>query len=111
MVQTVIVDGPLRRGQLNAASWTLKADLSAAWLCRVLKRMQRRGERTVTPLADPNVSEKPFLDFSSGYISRALGELPKQGATGPRRLRQSYTADLINLRFGRLDDGVLRFSG
>lgn len=91
------------------ASWTLKADLSAAWLCRLLNRMRKRGERSVTPEADPAVAAKPFLDFSSGYIERAADELPAQGETGPWRLRQSYTADLMNLRYGRLDDGVLRF--
>lgn len=92
------------------ASWTLKADLSAAWLCRLLNRMRRRAERSVTPLADPAVGARPFLDFSSGYIRRAAAELPRQGESGPWRLRQSYPADLMNLRFGRLDDGVLRFS-
>lgn len=92
------------------ASWTLKADLSAAWLCRLLNRMRKNGERIVTPEADPSVAARPFLDFSSGYIERAAGELPKQGETGPWRLRQSYTADLMNLRYGKLDDGVLRFS-
>ena len=91
------------------ASWTLKADLSAGWLCRLLNRMRKRGERVVTPEADPTVATRPFLDFSSGYIARAAGELPQQGETGPWRLRQSYTADLMNLRYGRLDDGVLRF--
>lgn len=92
------------------ASWTLKADLSSAWLCRLLNRMHKKGERVVTPHADASVAERPFLDFSSGYIERAAGELPKQGETGPWRLRQSYTADLMNLRYGRLDDGVLRFT-
>jgi len=92
------------------ASWTLKADLSAAWLCRLLNRMYRTGERVVIPEADADVAPQPFLDFSSGYIERAAHELPKQGATGPWRLRQSYSADLMNLRYGRLDDGVLRFS-
>lgn len=92
------------------ASWTLKADLSAAWLCRLLNRMRRHGERSVTPVADPAVASRPFLDFSSGYIARAADELPAQGETGPWRLRQSYTADLVNLRYGKLDDGVLHFA-
>jgi monooxygenase len=92
------------------ASWTLKADLSAAYLCRLFNRMRRRGETIVVPRRDPNVAERPFLDFTSGYIRRALDQLPKQGESGPWRLKQSYTADLMNLRFGRLDDGVLHFS-
>jgi hypothetical protein len=92
------------------ASWTLKADLSAAFLCRLLNRMRRGGERRVIPRRDGTVTERPFLDFTSGYVRRALDHLPKQGETGPWRLKQSYTADLMNLRFGRLDDGVLHFS-
>ncbi len=92
------------------ASWTLKADLSAAFLCRLMNRMRRRGERVVVPRRDPGVGERPFLDFTSGYVRRALPDLPKQGESGPWRLKQSYTADLLNLRFGRIDDGVLHFS-
>jgi cation diffusion facilitator CzcD-associated flavoprotein CzcO len=91
------------------ASWTLKADLSAAFLCRVLNRMRRRGETVVAPRRDLAVNERPFLDFSSTYVRRALADLPKQGDRGPWRLKQSYTADLMNLRFGRLADGVLQF--
>jgi cation diffusion facilitator CzcD-associated flavoprotein CzcO len=92
------------------ASWTLKADLSAAFLCRLLNRMRQRAERIVVPRRDPNVRERPFLDFTSGYVQRALPLLPKQGESGPWRLKQSYIADLMNLRFGRLQDGVLHFS-
>jgi cation diffusion facilitator CzcD-associated flavoprotein CzcO len=91
------------------ASWTLKADLSAAFLCRLLNRMRRRGENAVVPVADPSIGERPLLDFTSTYIQRAAAELPRQGDRGPWRLKQSYTADLMNLRFGRLADGVLSF--
>jgi cation diffusion facilitator CzcD-associated flavoprotein CzcO len=73
------------------ASWTLKADLSAAFLCRLLNRMRRRGETNVVPRRDAQVAERPFLDFTSGYVQRALPHLPKQGETGPWRLKQSYT--------------------
>jgi cation diffusion facilitator CzcD-associated flavoprotein CzcO len=92
------------------ASWTLKADLSAAFLCRLMNRMRRRGDKVVVPRRDEEVAERPFLDFTSGYVQRALPQLPKQGETGPWRLKQSYTADLMNLRYGRVDDGVLHFS-
>jgi hypothetical protein len=92
------------------ASWTLKADLSAAFLCRLMNRMRRRGDKVVVPRRDEQVAERPFLDFTSGYVQRALPQLPKQGETGPWRLKQSYTADLMNLRYGRVDDGVLHFS-
>jgi cation diffusion facilitator CzcD-associated flavoprotein CzcO len=92
------------------ASWTLKADLSAAFLCRLLNRMRRRGEKVVVARRDLTVGERPFLDFTSGYVRRALDQMPRQGDRGPWRLKQSYTADLMNLRYGRVDDGVLHFS-
>jgi monooxygenase len=91
------------------ASWTLKADLSAAFLCRLFNRMRRKGQSSVTPRRDPAIAERPFLDFSSGYIQRALAVLPKQGESGPWRLRQSYPADLINLRYGRVAEKNLEF--
>ena len=91
------------------ASWTLKADLSAAFICRVLNRMRRRGEAVVVPRRDPSVAERPFLDFTSTYVRRALADLPKQGDRGPWRLKKSYTADLMNLRFWRVADGILQF--
>jgi hypothetical protein len=53
----------------------------------------------------------PFLDFTSGYVQRALAWLPKQGAHKPWRLHQNYLLDLLALRFGRLEDGTLGFGG
>ena len=52
----------------------------------------------------------PWVDFSSGYFQRAANQLPKQGATKPWKLNQNYLSDLIAMRFGAVDDGVLRFS-
>ena len=89
------------------ASWTLKADLGAAFLCRLLARMARKGARIAVPRADPDMAERPFVDFTSSYIERARDRLPKQGARAPWRLHQNYTLDLLMLRFGRLEDGVL----
>jgi len=93
------------------ASWTLKADLASAFVCRLLNHMQRHGARQcrVQP-HDPAMALQPWADFSSGYFQRALAQLPKQGTVKPWKLNQNYLADLISLRFGALDDGVLRFS-
>lgn len=94
------------------ASWTLKADLTSEFVCRVLNHMRKGGYATATPvLDDPSaVSEEPFLDLSSGYVQRALPYLPKQGNKAPWRLRQNYLLDVITLRHRKVDDGVLRFS-
>ncbi|SOB87716.1 Predicted flavoprotein CzcO associated with the cation diffusion facilitator CzcD [Sphingomonas guangdongensis] len=88
------------------ASWTLKADLTSAYVCRLLNTMRARGLRQATPrIADPTaIGDEPFLDFTSGYVERARHLLPKQGARAPWRLHQSYARDLLLLRFGSVDD-------
>lgn len=95
------------QGYTNA-SWTLKADLTAAYLCRLLVHMRRRGLAVATPRIDAGVQPRPLLDFSSGYVQRSLAELPKQGDRRPWRLYQNYLLDLLLLRFGRLADGTLQ---
>jgi cyclohexanone monooxygenase len=92
------------------ASWTLKADLTSGFVCRLLKHMDAQGFRWVCPQADGPLKPEPFLDFTSGYVVRATDRLPKQGPTSPWRVHQNYLMDLLALRFGRLHDGVLRFS-
>ena len=92
------------------ASWTLKADLTAEYVCRLLDELDRRGLRQCTP-SPPDASQptEPFIDFSSGYVTRAAPDLPKQGATTPWRLHQNYLRDTWLLRFGqgrRLDGAV-----
>ncbi len=91
------------------ASWTLKADLTCEYVCRILGHMDRRGLDACTPVRDAAVKELPFVDFSSGYIQRALDQMPKQGETKPWRLYQNYALDMVTLRYGRVDDGTLRF--
>jgi cation diffusion facilitator CzcD-associated flavoprotein CzcO len=93
------------------ASWTLKCDLTCEYVCRVLNHMKKTGLRQVTPVnTDPSVTFEPWLDFSSGYVQRAMAKFPKQGNKAPWRLDQNYAKDLMNLRYTKLDDGVLRFT-
>ena len=89
------------------ASWTLKADLSCEFLVRLLKRMDAKGAKVAIARRDPQVAEAPFLDFTSGYVQRALPLLPKQGERRPWRLYQNYWLDLLTLRFGKIEDGTL----
>jgi cation diffusion facilitator CzcD-associated flavoprotein CzcO len=92
------------------ASWTLRADLVNQYVCRLINYMDQRGYASATPVNDdPSMTQEPFLDFSSGYVRRAIDRLPKQGKQ-PWRQPQNYATDLLNLRFGRLDDDVLQFS-
>jgi len=90
------------------ASWTLKADLVCEYVCRVLNLMEDRGYDVAVPrLRDPEMTEEPIIDFSSGYVQRALAFSPKQGSKAPWRLRQNYVLDILGLRHRPVDDGVL----
>ena len=93
------------------ASWTLKCDLTCAYVCRTLNHMRRTGQRQVTPVnSRGDVGELPWLDFSSGYVTRAMADFPKQAAKAPWKLNQNYALDLLSLRYQALEDGVLTFS-
>ena len=92
------------------ASWTLKADLTSEYVCRLLGHMDEHGYRKAVPVRDPSVKDAPFLDFTSGYVQRALKDFPQQGDREPWRLRQNYAIDLRKLRHGAIDDGVMQFS-
>jgi monooxygenase len=93
------------------ASWTLKSDLTARYVCRLLGHLRRTGARRCLPPAPgAEVPLLPWTDVSSGYFQRAADRLPRQGAIGPWKLNQNYLSDLVALRFGAVDDGVLQFS-
>jgi len=92
------------------ASWTLKADLTAEWVCRLLRHMDARAQAVAVAPRDPGVPEAPFLDFNSGYVERARHLLPKQGAIKPWQVYQNYLRDLLTIRFGCIEDGVLRLA-
>ena len=93
------------------ASWTLKADLTSEYVCRLINHMERRGLKVATPRPQPGITEEPLLDFSSGYVQRALDKLPKQGNVKPWKLDQNYALDLVTLRYGKVEDGTMEFSG
>jgi cation diffusion facilitator CzcD-associated flavoprotein CzcO len=91
------------------ASWTLKADLVAAYVVRLLTHLRRTGTRSVVPVRDDTVAETPLMDLQAGYIQRAAHALPRQGATRPWTLRQNHLHNVLAFRRARFDDGVLRF--
>ena len=92
------------------ASWTLKADLVAEFVCRVLAHMDQVGATKVMARRDPEVKEEPFMDFEAGYVLRSLDDLPKQGDREPWKLKQSYFHDVRTIRKATIDDGNLEFS-
>ncbi len=93
------------------ASWTLKADLVAEFVCRLLNHMDAGGYEICVPrVGESAVTEEPLLDLSAGYVLRSLAELPKQGSQEPWKLRMSYPLDLRTMRFGQLEDGAMTFA-
>jgi monooxygenase len=92
------------------ASWTLKSDLIAEYVCRLLSHMDRRGYAVCTPRrGDAAIADEPTLPLTSGYVERAKDLLFKQGAERPWRLNQNYALDVMAFRFGAIDDGALEF--
>ncbi|MHC2577169.1 monooxygenase [Bradyrhizobium diazoefficiens] len=93
------------------ASWTLKCDLTCEYVCRLINYMDRHNFRQCMPHNDdPTITAQPSLDFTSGYVQRSVAKMPKQGSKQPWRLYQNYALDIVSLRFGRIDDGVMQYS-
>ena len=92
------------------ASWTLKVDLVSGYVCRLINYMSRHGHtRCVPRCRDPEVTPEPLIDFSSGYVQRAIDTFPKQGSRQPWKLYQNYIRDIFMLRFGSVADGAMEF--
>ena len=93
------------------ASWTLKCDLTCEYVCRLLRHMDAHGYRRCTPRNhDPFLTTEPFIDFSSGYVLRAIDSFPRQGSRRPWRLYQNYLLDILALRRSAIEDGTLEFA-
>jgi cation diffusion facilitator CzcD-associated flavoprotein CzcO len=91
------------------ASWTLRADLSSRYICRVLRYMTDHGYTTATPVHSADGVSRPLLGLTSGYVQRAAGILPKQGGRAPWLVRQNYILDYFTANFADLTDDM-RFS-
>jgi cation diffusion facilitator CzcD-associated flavoprotein CzcO len=93
-------------------SWTLKVDLAADYVCRLLQEMARRGAAVVTPRAPAGemLDESVMDALSAGYVRRGRAALPKQGRSGPWRVTHAYEQDRAMLA-GPVDDAALQWSG
>ena len=100
-------------GYINA-SWTLRADLTTEWTCRVLNHMRDTGTTQVTPRLPPDLADMPSRpwidDFSPGYMERVMHLFPRQGDREPWVNPQNYAKDRRMFRHGELEDGALIFS-
>jgi monooxygenase len=93
------------------ASWTLKCDLSAQYVCRLLNYMDSRGYKVVSPyVSDSNMRSESLIDLSSNYIKRSEKILPKQGSRKPWKLHQNFFWDWFELNVSRVNDGNLKFN-
>ena len=96
---------------LNASA-TLRMDMVAAWICRVLAHMDDIGAQVATPVmpGDARLEEAETLDFRSGYIQRGKHLLPKSATHYPWKLSHNYREDRKYMRESPIEDGVLSFS-
>jgi len=96
-------------GYVNA-SWTLRADLTCEYVCRLLNQMDKQGVTSCVPEEDPSAMvDDEYIDFSSGYVQRALSRMPKQGIKSPWRNYQNYLKDIFLVRLFSIKDSTLKF--
>lgn len=95
------------------ASWTLKVDIAADYICRLFNYMEKKGYETVVATDTEGCATEDTVlgGLSSGYIRRAIDSLPKQGSKGPWEVLNNYTADRSMLKKASFDDEFLHFSG
>ena len=119
LAKTLIYKGTMYRdipnlasafGYVNA-SWTLKCELIAQHVCRLLNYMDRHGYTQCTPrLREPIISEEPMMGLTSGYMQRARDTLPRQSTRQPWKMHQNYLRDVVSLRLSTVKNGTLEFT-
>lgn len=100
-------------GYINA-SWTLRSELVAEYVCRLINHLDECGADYCKPAlrqSDQNMpTALPLNDFTPGYIMRAIDKFPKQGDRDPWCNRQNYMLDKALIRKAPIDDGALEFA-
>jgi cation diffusion facilitator CzcD-associated flavoprotein CzcO len=98
------------------ASWTLRADLVAEFVCRLLAHMDAKGARRVVPALRPEDRDMPLLpwidpeNFNPGYLTRGLHLLPKRGDKPQWQHSQDYWTEKDQFPAIDLDDGALAYA-
>jgi cation diffusion facilitator CzcD-associated flavoprotein CzcO len=94
-------------GYINA-SWTLRADLTARAVAKLLAYMDSHGYTHAYPhLGDVPMPEKPAWNINAGYVQRAAHALPKSGTHRPWNVRHNYVLDAIDHRFDRIEESMV----
>ena len=98
-------------GYVNA-SWTLRADLTCEYVCRLIKLMDKKGTACCKPIDDKSAyGDDKLIDFTSGYFQRGLHLMPKQGNKAPWKNYQNYLKDIFAVRLFSIKDSNLKFYG
>lgn len=98
------------------ASWTLRVDLLADFVCRLLKHMDRKGARKVEVALRPEDADMPILDwidpqtFNPGYLMRALDQLPRRGDKREWQHTQDYWHEREEIPAIDLDGREFRYA-
>ena len=96
-------------GYVNA-SWTLRADITCEYVCRIIKLMDKIGVKCCEPIDDKSAyGDDQLIDFTSGYFQRGLNQMPKQGNKAPWKNYQNYLKDIFAVRLMSIDDTNLKF--
>ena len=96
-------------GYVNA-SWTLRADLTCEYVCRLINLMDKKGVSCCEPIDDKTAhGDDELIDFSSGYVQRGLNKMPKQGNKSPWKNYQNYLKDIFAVRLFSIKDSNLNF--
>ena len=93
------------------ASWTLRADLTSEYVCRLINFMDKKGYANCCPRTEKYVEQDgDWLDFTSGYVKRSMHKFPRQGSRDPWRNTQNFPKDVLAIRWGNIDDKELKFT-
>ena len=93
------------------ASWTLRADLTSEYVCRLLNFMDKKRYANCCPRTAEHVEpDGDWLDFTSGYVKRSMHKFPKQGSRDPWRNTQNFPKDVLAIRWGNIDNKELKFT-
>ena len=96
-------------GYVNA-SWTLRADLTCEYVCRLINLMDKKGVKCCEPIEDKSAyGDDQLIDFTSGYFERGLNQMPKQGNKSPWKNYQNYLKDIFAVRLFSIKDSNLNF--
>jgi cation diffusion facilitator CzcD-associated flavoprotein CzcO len=94
------------------ASWTLRTDLVADFVCRLIAHMKAKGAGKVVPALRPEDHNMPLMswidpeNFNPGYMMRNMNLLPKRGDKPEWQHSQDYWAEKDEIPSIDLDDAA-----